>query len=135
MSGNPPGPPAGTETFLTLRGPHETNETDDPAAYGLGAHADLLRGAYLRDAEPLVARARGGGGVHGDAGVPLCHHGGSENALGLLPRLQPSVQRDAAHARGAAVAARRNRERRPREDAAAHRHAVPGLHLTHAPVR
>src|SRR6478736_6115608 len=112
MSAIPPGPASRTETFLTLRGLHETNETDAPAKDRLGAHARVLRRPYLRDAEHLIPRPGGSGGVHGDAGVPVQHNGLSQDALGLLPRLQSALHRHPAAARGTAVATGRNREDR-----------------------
>src|SRR5882672_8073559 len=127
MSGIRPGGTPGPETFLTLRGPHETDETVDPAARRLGAHADLLRRAYLPGPGSVVAGPRRSGGVHGHAGLPVQHHGISQDALGFLPRLQPAVQRDAAAARPAALAARWHGAERPGPNAPADRDAVRRL--------
>src|SRR5262252_1803819 len=134
MSAIPSVPTCETETFLTPRECHETHETDDPAAHRLSAHPDLLRRAYLPGARPVLARARGGGRVHGHAGLPVQHHGISQDALGFLPRLQPAVQRRPARPRAAAVAAWRNCEERPGQASAADRNAVRRLSRIHHPV-
>src|SRR5262252_2204451 len=54
---------------------HETNETVDPPADRFDAHAGVLRRPYLRIAEHFLPRPRGSRGVHGDAGLPVQHHG------------------------------------------------------------
>src|SRR5258706_3657001 len=110
MSGTRAGLNSGTEIFSSPRGRYETL---DPAARRFDAHPDFLRRTQLWSPGLFLPRPGTGGGVHGDAGLPVRDHGGQAHALGLLPRVQPPFQRDPAAARRAAVATGRPSETRP----------------------
>src|SRR5882724_4579066 len=124
MSGTRPGLNSGTEIFSSPRGRYETL---DPAACRFGAHPDFLCRAHLWSPGLLLPRPGTGGGVHGDAGLPVRDHGGQTHALAVLPRVQPAFQRDPAAARRAAVATGRPRETRPGRGPAASRFPLSRL--------
>src|SRR5258706_4004339 len=132
MFGTRPGLNSGTEIFSSPRGRYETL---DPAARRFGAHPDFLCRAHLWSPGLLLPRPGTGGGVHGDAGIPIRDHGGQTHALAVLPRVQPSFQRDPAAARRAAVATGWPRETQPGRDPAASRFPLSRLPGIHDPLR
>src|SRR5258706_2227734 len=132
MSGTRAGLNSGTEIFSSPRGRYETL---DPAARRFDAHPDFLCRAHLWSPGLFIPRPGTGGGVHGDAGLPVRDHGGEAHALGLLPRVQPPFQRDPAAARRAAMATGRPRETRPGRGKAASRFPLSRLPGIHDPLR